>query len=518
MNSKLELDNSNLKSSASSIFQGYNNVTDQALNTALVGETNTSSGNSELQYTVTKSLEEIYSALNISASLSAKFFRSVSISAKVNFVKELKLTQESICIVVKASDKQNIMNTNNVKFKNDIKAPETEEEAGEFVKKYGDAYISELVTGAEYYAVYAFICETSKQRTDLEAQFQASGVSLFGGKLSASFQMKLENMSQSSSVNVTFQQIVSGFTNPHLPSQDQIIDYAISFFDRTIDQPAIISYNSTSYDHVPGFPAKVFDQINTNVKYFTDPNRQFTKNELEISGLISQCQEIESIYGHYKYKGDEKLIAVRQQAEKDLLKLEDQLNSYSSNPTGTYSIPELPSLASGKPTLQSSFKYSDLYGHGKNSEYGISFNDVNESSYFQNRTRLIAVKLGFEIVINNIETTYEYYDPRYQKHTYGNGRGDALQSTFDLNLDSNSTIDSISGRSGNYIDKLELISTTGNKITAGGGGGTSFRCDIPTDYFVAGFRGVITKSPEYRECLMTFGAIFAKLLPATWTK
>ena len=506
MNSKQKLESSILKSSASSMFQGYNNVTAQALNTAIDGNPITNSGVSELQYIVTKSLQQTYSALNISSSVSAGY-GGFSGEAKVNFVNQLSLTKESLCIIVKASDKQNVTKTNNVSLKSGINLPKNDEEVKEFIKKYGDSYISTLVTGAEYYAAYAFICETSEQRSTLETQLSASGISLFGGSLSADFQMKLEKVCKASSSTVTFQQIVSGLKDPHLPSQDNIINYALTFFDQEINNPAIISYETTSYDHVPGFPANLLDQVRRNVTYFTDPNGDFTKKGIDINELINQCENIESIYKHYDYSGDSQVNKVLESAQNDFQKLKSQQEEYTYNPINKFSLPDLPSLNNGKPVLQFNFKDSDSYGGGG----GSVFNDINQSSYFQKRARLINIKLYSGKYVDKIVSTFECSDPVQRTYTNEHG-GSGGGGSYDLQLTLGVWVNAISGRAGGYVDKLQFGATNGQSISGGGDGGSAFTCNIPDGYFVAGFRG---KSGKF---LDQFGVVFAKLLPAIWKK
>lgn len=510
MNSKQELEASILNTSPSSMFQGYNNVTAQALNTAIDGNPITHSGVSELQYVVTKSLQETYSALNISSSVSASY-AGFSGEAKVNFVNQLSLTRESLCIIVKASDKQNVTRTNNVALKDGIKVPRNDEEVKEFIKKYGDSYISELVTGAEYYAIYAFICETSEQKTTLETQLSVSGISLFGGSLSADFQMKLEKVCKASSSTVTFQQIVSGLKDPHLPSQDNIINYALTFFDQDINNPAIISYETTSYDQVPDFPSNVLDQVRKNVAYFTDSTGDFTQKSIDINELISQCKNLDSIYKHYDFTEDSKVNLVLESAQKDLQTLKLQQNEFTYNPIIKFSLPDLPSLNNGKPALQFNFKDSDTYGGSK----GSVFNDINQTSYFQKKTRLINVKLYSGNFVNKIVSTFECSDPVQRTYTNEHG-GNGGSASFDLQLTLGAEINSISGNAGPfqlYIQSLQLGATNGQSISGGSGdAGQPFSYSIPEGYFVAGFRG------RYDNIVFQFGVVYAKLLPAIWKK
>lgn len=506
MNSKQEIDQMALGTAASALFQGYNNVTAQASNTAIQGSPTTQSGVSELQYVVTKSLQQTYNALNISSSVSAGY-GGFSGEAKVNFVNQLSLTKESLCIVVKASDKQNVTRTNNVVMKSDIPVPSTEDQVIEFVKKYGDSYISELVTGAEYYAVYAFICETAEQRMSLEAQLSASGISLFGGSLSADFQTKIENVCKTSSSTVTFQQIVSGLKDPHLPSQDHIIEYALKFFDLQIDNPAIISYESSSYDQVPGFPVNLLDQIRKNVSYFTDPNGDFTKKGIDINELINQCENIDNIYKFYNFTQDPKINSVKELAYIDLKKLKSQQDDFTYNPNNKYSLPDLPSLNEGKPALQFNFKDSPTYG----GDGGGVFNDINQSTFLPKRTRLVNVKLYSGKYVDKLIATYECTDPIKRTYVCEHG-GNGGVASFDLQLTNGIWVKSISGQSGKYIDHLTFESSNGQSISGGGNGGGAFQCQIPDGYFVAGFRG------RSGSLLDQFGAVFAKLLPATWQK
>ncbi|WP_332604910.1 jacalin-like lectin [Acinetobacter sp. ESBL14] len=505
MNSKQDLDLSSL-STASAMFQGYNNVTAQALNTAIEGSITKNSGVSELQYKVTKSLQEIYQSLNISSSISAGY-AGFSGEAKVNLVNQLNLTKESLCIVIKASDKQDIYRTNNVSIKSGIKLPTTEKEVNDFVRAYGDSYISELATGAEYYAVYAFICETKEQRFALETQFSASGISLSGGSLSLDFKSQIEKVSKSSSSTVTFQQIVSGLKNPNLPDQNNIIKYALDFFDKEIDNPAIISYTSTSYDHVPNFPADVLNQVRKNVNYFTDPTGNFTKKGIDVDNLKNQCENLNLIYNFYKFNGDKKLLDVLELVKLDLTKLKIQQSDYSFNPNQVFILPELPSLNEGKPVLQFRFINSDLHGGSG----GAVFNDVNQTSYFQKRTRLVNLKLRSGTYVDRIASTFENSDPTNSIYVLEHG-GNGGNQSFDLQLTPGISLKSITGRSGAKVDQLSFEATNGQKISGGGNGGNPFSFLIPEGYFVAGFRG------QSGSLIDLIGAVYAKLLPANWDK
>lgn len=487
------------------LYQGVDQVTNEALSIAVHGKQKTISGNSELEYVFTKSTTELYNTLNISSSISSSYGLA-SFDSKVQFAKQLNVTNESLCIIVKASDKQFVYQTVDFELESKIKPPSNQDEVVNFVKKYGNAFVSQLTMGGEYYAAYVFYTETIEERASLEASLKASGF-ISGGSLSADMSVKLDNYCKNTKTSVSFYQMVSGLTNPKLPTNDQIFEYAINFFNQNIDNPAVISYSCTSYDRVPGFPADVFDQIRKNVDYFTLSTGDFTRKLQQLNNLTNHCQHLIDIYKTYDYEKDSRVYEVKDAAEIDIGILTQQMTDYTFAPTAEYTLPSTPSLDSGLPNLQVKFSFSNKYGGNGGGE----FNDIPDAmGYIQNKTRISKIQLRSGKRVDAITTEYISANPYNSTYSYTHG-GNGGGAGNILNLNNNTKILKISGRSGGRIDQL-IFDTNNGGISGGGSGGGPFEFQILEDSCVMGFSG---RSGKELDSLTIQVVTFS---PAIWKK
>lgn len=494
-----------LGSSPSSLFQGYDCISGSGLSTAIAGKTNKVGGTSSSYYSVTKSITELYEKLDVSASLSVGLGGFANISAKLKFVDELKLTEESICILVRASHILGIQTTPDYEFKQGA-APKTSEQVSQFVQTYGDAFISEIRLGAEYYAVYTFYSQNKDQKKNIDAELKANGIGGWG-KVDSQFQAKLDSVVKNTNVKYAFNQNISGIENPKLPKPDDLVQYAIDFLSLPVNDPAVISFSSTGYEKVPNPEAEInlFAQIRKNRLYFSE-NSDFSKGLALTTELLNKIDQLREIYMFYNFKSDEKLNRVYGLAKTDLKKLQDQLHSYEDHPTQNFTLPDLPSTLEGVPNLQFKVSFSDERG----GDGGNYFDDVNTQNYLEKMTKISEIKLYVNSIVERLEVTYKADGMHPETYVHGNDKG---SSVYKLSMPDHVFIKSVKGRSGSRVDRLQIITDNGAEISGGGNGGSEFTFNLPAESnsILLGFEG------RSGSALDKIRAVYATFQNASWS-
>lgn len=471
-----------LASSPSSLFQGYDCISGSGLATSVAGKTNKSGGTSSVYYSVTKNIADLYEKLDVSASLSVGLGGFANVSAKLKFVEDLKLTEETICILVRANHTLSVQSTPDYEFKQGI-APKDAAQVSQFVQAYGDAFISEIRLGAEYYAVYTFYSQSRDQKKNIDAQLKAKGIGGWG-KVDSGFQAKLDSVVKDTNVKYAFNQNISGIENPKLPKPDALVQYAIDFLSLPVNDPAIISFSSIGYEKVPNpdTEAGLFVQIRKNRWYFSE-NSEFSKALASVTELINKIEQLQEIYQFYNFKNDEKLNRVYSTAKTDLKKLQDQLHQYEDDPVQDFKLPDLPSLLSGVPVLNFGISYSDERG----GDGGSFFDDLSLQNYVEQLTKISEIKMYSGNLVERLEVTYTASGMEPVTHYHGN---DTKGRVNKLTMPDNVFIKSIKGRSGARVDKLEITASNGNEISGGGSGGSEFTFNLPSENSILlGFTG-----------------------------
>ena len=486
------------------LFQGYNSVDGHGGSTALQGNTKIVGGTSTVSYRVASDIETLSRALEIDQSLSIGFGPFGSVDQKLKFVSNLKITTNSISIVVYARHFVGAETMTDVALKQGVKPPEGNAELNEFFQTYGDSYITSMTRGGEYYAVYTFYSQTREEQTQLEASMKAAGI-YEGVKIDASLQVKLDNFVSSTKTRVTFDQNVSGLLNPKLPTASDLITYAIAFPSLNIDAPAIIALDSSGYESVGGIGTK-FDPVSKNRRYFTGDGVYggLTSKLIQVQQLLNQISWLEDIYQFYNGFVDSKVDSVRKLAEADLQAIDDQLVAYNRDPTQSFTVPPLKSLDEGTPVLQYDIGTSGAHG----GDGGGPFDDVDIANYLQQQTRISALQLRSGGRIDRLITTYQSRHGTVKLEHGGDGGG--LGNV--LTLLEGQFVTKVEGRSGARVDNLKFTITDGRSVSGGGGGGGPFTFEPPAGAFIMGFSGRSGAELDRIEF------VHAKLKPAIWRR
>jgi hypothetical protein len=131
----------------------------------------------------------------------------------------------------------------------------------------------------------------------------------------ASLQTKLSTFTSTAKSRSALNQNISGIQNPKLPDGGGIVAYALNFPALILDAPAIISFESNGYEHVPKFGA--FGAVPANRSYFVGNGLVdgLTASLVRVQQLCNQIALLREIYQFYGTSGDTKLTDAASKAE-----------------------------------------------------------------------------------------------------------------------------------------------------------------------------------------------------------
>lgn len=232
-----------------------------------------------------KSKHELHDKMEVSAS--ASYSGLFSVSAKSQFVHDQSLNQESVYLLVRV-----LVANSRTRF-SDYRPTESvlkfvtadSVDWNQFVSRYGDEFIDQLVTGGEFYALYEFHTSSIQQKNALEAQLRGKG---WGFSAEAEFKQSLREID--TNVQVTCKLYIRGGKD-RLPeiTDDKIIDAALNFPQAVSpDSGGAVIYQAITQDYniidgFPGFPE--------NVQQNLDNSRALSQ---AISSTLARSEDFES--------------------------------------------------------------------------------------------------------------------------------------------------------------------------------------------------------------------------------
>src|SRR5205085_9501905 len=214
---------------------------------------------------------------------------------KMNFMNSLHVTENNLTIVAHVRNGLGHYKVLTAALVPGVAPPADDAEAAEFVRNYGDSYISETFEGGEYYAVYTFRTRSRSERSNLVASLRASGIS--GGlTFTAETQLKLSQFSERTEVQWTFSQEMTGVRGVQLPDPPGMIDFARRFSAMEMNAPVMTGFKVEGYERIPGF-GRGFAKVTANRRYFTDTpgiltNLPHLGSVKEQIGLLGEVYEV----------------------------------------------------------------------------------------------------------------------------------------------------------------------------------------------------------------------------------
>ncbi|BCH65364.1 hypothetical protein RvVAT039_25800 [Agrobacterium vitis] len=500
----MNIEVSSVKATApTTLFQGYNSVLGQGLSTAVQGKSATTGASSEVICSVSTTIEELAKSLSIDQSLSVGFGPVGGADEKMEFMASLKVTTYSVSVTVYARHGTGGTSFTDVSFEQGISIPTDDASANQFVRAYGDSFVSSVQTGGEYMAVYTFYSQTREEQASLVTSLKANGI-FDGVSVGGSLQTAMTNFIKVTTVNYAFRQKVTGLLNPALPLPSDFVAFAVKFPSIPIDAPVVTSISSTGYEAVPN-AGNAFDKVSANRNYFTGGSIDsgLTGSLTTITQALNQMNWISNIYNFYGGFSDQTLITNTSTATSDINAIKTQMSAFGTAAAGNFPALNLPSLKNGTPTLKFNIQTSSYWG----GDGGSPFDDIDISTYISRKTRVSAIGLRTGNRTDQLRTSYIDDTGQFSTKTHGGGGGSDRGT---LQILEGQFITRISGRSGNRLDQVQFQISDGRGIGGGGGGGSAFDWSPPSGSFVMGFSG---RSGNEVDRLQVY---YGKFKPASW--
>jgi hypothetical protein len=501
---------SQLKGSAvAALFQGFNSVSRAGLSIGIekIASVKTNAV-SHATCTVCMSSSEVAKAMNIeqSASVGIPLF---SVEEKVTFANSLKITKNSVSVVVYAFHSSG--DETATEYKVDTKKLELAKgDMRTFFLSYGDSFVSSIRNGGEYYATYTFLSETQEEKESIVTGLKASGI-VNSVSASAEVQTGFDNFLKTCKVQYSVKQHCTGIANPVLAAKDDIISFGEKFTSKTLDSPVIISFETTGYENVAGL-GPIFSGITERRTYFTGNSESPGMNGRydEICRHIDQMGAIAKVHKFYGNYTDPNLAKVQAQAKADRATLGAQRDAYNDNPIQIFVAPDLPSLSYGTPSLQYDVNLSDARG----GEGGKPFDDVEDvETYLMSTTQITGIQLRGKTYVNRLTTTYT---DRYGDFICRRGHSEVGSDSDLIKVDQTKRVDILNcyvGKNSNQVDKLKITLTNKKSIVTGNADNTEqYDLQTPSGYFTLGFCGRCGADLDQIQVYS------AKLKPTTWSK
>lgn len=278
----------------------------------------------EFSLDLIKSKHELNEKMEVGAS--ASYSGLFSVSAKSKFVKEQKLNRESVHLLVK------LLVTNSRKQFREYRPAEqfTEFLAAKpvdwniFIRKYGDQFIEQVVTGGEFYALYEFHAESTEQRNALEVQLEGGG---WGFKAAGEFKKALDKID--TEMNVTCRLYIRG-GRKRLPDikEDKVIDAALDFpVDVDPETGAPVVYKAVTKDYLvvdgfPGFPREVQEKLDRSGDFCRSIKQRLAFSE-DLGKTLSAQEDLDPVTAKKLEGIRERLTARLSEIALDPLKAHD---------------------------------------------------------------------------------------------------------------------------------------------------------------------------------------------------
>jgi hypothetical protein len=486
------------------IFQGYDTFAGAyTLSTIVGGKSVTLNGREGCSYTVCDTVESLCTSIDVSVDAAADFAFG-SVDAKTAYVNKLSLTTTSIVIVVHAHKILGRTQVTDASVPPEWQPPGDDKELIRFHQQFGDSFVSEIETGAEYIATYTFYCQSASERTQVQAALSASGIA-GGGEVSANLESSIQNVVSSQSVRISFAQEIFGCTDLKLPIEQNMIQFGLDFPTHTPNAPAVTSYKTKGYEHATGMirddkQAELWKPVIANRRIFHAPDG-VNAQAAALVALENQVESVRTVYDVYNYTDDEVLRSRRLGIADDKRKLKEAIEALDDNPTIPFEPPKPQSLIYGSPVLT-----FDGPAVPDGCEWGGSggeeFLDVTRRSVREGVT-LVSIQLNGNQKVDQLACTYSNGLTTF----HGQGEGKSVPA---FPFGDHEYIGALAGGAGATLDRLKVTSSKRVSTEAGGGGGDPWAWSVEPGSVVVGLAGKCGRR------LDRVGPLVCTFHPATW--
>jgi len=432
------------------LFQGYDSFTSSARLTAVQGVRVPGGDVARRDYVVCRDIFSLRAALGISASVAATFGFG-SVSAKADFMRGLEVGPHAVCVVVYAS-----AITESVACREAGLIGRVPENVAAFVEVNGDAWVSRMVTGAEYIAVYAFHAQSPKQAQGVVNILAANGI-WEGGGLESGLQAALELSCSQMRVRHVMRQFMSGHFAQLLPEAGDVVRFAQGFGEAKPDMPAVLSFETTGYEMLPGLGEAFAPVVRTRNLFTGGPaGRGLAQDYAQACAVGHAAAQIREVYRAYLYVGDHGLEARMAVVRADIAALTALFRQMAAKPAAAHARPVLQAAGLGAPALSFVVNRVRLGGGGG----GEAFEDMAAVDVVQGR-RLTGVNLGGDGRLRRLSASY---DGPGGSVTRQHG-GEAPAGAKALVLGPQEMVNYVSGNFGEAVQRVKVMTNKGNSVS-----------------------------------------------------
>lgn len=412
------------------LFQGIDTFSLEAKSKVVVGEpTRHPTATQEALVRVCTSYEEIQQAVEVDASVAVSY-GVFEVDAKSKYLHTMDVSTYSVTVILYASTSTQT-DLGSVSLPSTIREGLGSEDAVlDFVRQYGDSYVSQLVEGSEYIGYITFKSRNEEEKTQVEAALHGKGV-VGGVSVDTSLATKLTDLCNTSTVEFQIDNKVFGTTKAGpLPGKDptdipNMVAFAMAFPTVKADEPETISFQTRGYEDLLGTQVD-FGGVTANRAAFNG-----TPAELGWGGKCTQLQlafnagnslkDFYSFYGHTDTRFEEKLRDVQSGLDAVFRFIRD----VSQDPLTPAQLMDPPALEYGVPTAQYKVDVGSPPGF-LNGGGGAAFLDVSVDQISQ-MVRLVSLEVWHGDWIDQVVATYStQYPPTTTSKTHGTPGGAAL--------------------------------------------------------------------------------------------
>lgn len=426
-------------------------------------------GGSTVEISLTKSTSELEIALGIDVSKNIDFEEIVSFKEKMSFLNTIKVTETSVCIVVRSTVRLPVdyYPSPEIIGGDDMEAKlKSNADVNTFCMSYGDAYISNVKKGAQFFCVYKYECQSQHIKNKLFHEITASGLVegiVASGSYGVTFESILDKYRQQEEVNME----AMGCTWA-IPAKKNIIDIAFDFQQINASSiTGVLDFTLTGYEHV--FKTTAAQNAFKTVR----SNRELLNGSAIEKGIIEKgnaliaakqlSEDIQSFYAWYGMSASNISTQLTEiQADlQDYAKVLEAFNLYPSE-----ALPFVPAFASykyGKPS-------KNCILNGVHSSYGgiggTEFNDFTAINALNEQWRLDQISASGDAWLNWIEVIYK--NPSGSTKTISHGVPGGNAATSISLVDKSLTSILVTNRAGDwYQNCLVINAATGTEMSVG---------------------------------------------------
>lgn len=479
------------------LFQGYNTLTGAALTKAVAGTPDKPAGVTKSMVSLCTDTESVFKSLEVNASVAGSY-GMFSADAKFHFVQDMKLTTNSIVVLVYCSMQQTYTSSD-FKIMPEADAMIAPGKTSNFIASYGNTFVSSVTKGAEYMAAFVFYSETLEQKLVVEASlgFKVNGG---GGSLDASLSTKLQNAQSSAKVRMSLVQSITGFSGGSvtLPAADadSIIKFGLAFSSLKPDEPTTVSFGVTGYENAGITSPDELKPVIASRRLFDgdgspgNPGLALTYSRL--SEVLNMTVQIKNLLDFYGFRDDD-LANRRTAIIADMNAVRANITALGDAPLAAHTFAPAMTYQWGAP--EANFELRSITGGGTTSWNNPQvFADITQFQVFQySRIKSVQVNVGDRV--DMVTVVYETQLPALDTRTVIHGSPGGTPHY--LNLNAGEWINYFSQwQDGWALNNVRIGTTAGQTVLPKPAGASPLVTwqAAPGNDFVVGFAGTASNN------------------------